>query len=178
MIGCTRRLARLAVLAAAALAGCATTPPPGDGVPWTSGRLSVRVDAAADKPASSVTAGFDLRGNGQQGELRLNSPLGNLIASARWAGDGAVLATGQGEARYEDLDTLSREALGEVLPLRAFPDWLAGRPWPGAASTARADGFDQLGWRVSMARFAEGFIEAAREAPPAVVVRVRLERPG
>lgn len=164
-------------LLAALLTACAT-PPASDGLPWTSGRLSVRVEAAAGKPASSATAAFDLRGNAEQGELRLNSPLGTVMASARWAGDGAVLATGQGEARYPDLETLSREALGEVLPLRAFPDWLAGRPWAGAASTPRPDGFEQLGWRVSLVAFAQGSLEAVRDAAPMTVVRVRLEKPG
>ena len=88
-----------------------------------------------------------------------------------------VLDTGQGETRYPDMDALSRQALGEVVPLRALPDWLAGRPWAGAASQARTDGFAQLGWTVSLAGLAEGRIDAVREDPPRVTVRVRLERP-
>lgn len=157
-------------------AGCASRPSD-DGAPWTSGRLSVRVDATTERSASSTSASFELRGNGDRGELRLSTPIGTLLASARWAADGVVLATGSAESRYDDLDSLSRDALGEVLPLRAFPDWLAGRPWPGAPSQARGDGFDQLGWRVSLARFADGWVEATRETPPTVLVRVRLERP-
>ena len=46
------------------------------------------------------------------------------------------------------LEDLSREALGEALPLAAWPDWLAGRPWGGAPHRATEGGFEQLGWQV------------------------------
>jgi outer membrane lipoprotein LolB len=167
-----------AVLAAVMLAGCATRPPAEVATSWTSGRLSVRVEATPARPASSLDADFDLRGDSRQGELRLSSLLGSRLATTRWSADEAVLDTGQGETRYADLETLSRDALGEVLPLRALPDWLAGRPWPGAASAIRGAGFEQLGWQVSLAAFADGRIDAVRSEPPRVTVRVRLERIG
>jgi outer membrane lipoprotein LolB len=163
------------LLAAALLAGCAS-PPRNAGEPvWTSGRLSVRIDATPSQAAQSVSAGFELRGDGQRGELRLNSPLGTLVASARWAAGEAVLTTPEGEQRFADLDGLSRTALGEALPLAALPDWLAGRPWAGAPNTRSADGFEQLGWQVQLTRRAEGWVEARRAAPPAVVVRIKLD---
>jgi len=162
-------------IASLLLAGCATRPPDMAEMPWTSGRLSVRVAATADVPARSVSAAFDLRGNGERGELRLSTSLGTLMASARWAPGQAVLTTSDGDTRYDDLDSLSREALGEALPLQALPDWLAGRPWPGAPSQPAADGFEQLGWRISLARFGEGWVDAERAAPPRVSVRARLE---
>lgn len=171
-------LAAGAGLAMLTLAGCATRPPADLSSPWTSGRLSVRVEATPERPASSLDADFDLRGDGRRGELRLSTPLGSRLATARWSADEAVLDTGQGETRYADLDALSRAALGEVLPLRALPDWLAGRPWPGAESASRPAGFEQLGWRVSLAAWADGRIDAVREQPPRVSVRVRLERGG
>lgn len=145
-------------------------------MPWTQGRLSVRVEALADRPARAVSADFDLRGSGNRGELRLSSPLGTMLASARWSADEVVLDQGRGEARFPDLDSLSRETLGEVLPLRAFPDWLAGRPWPGAPNQALPGGFEQLGWAVSLAGYAEGRVEVVRAAVPKVTVRVRLEK--
>lgn len=162
------------LLAGLVMAGCATRPPADAAMPWTSGKLSVRVDATADRPASSVAADFDLRGNSERGELRLSSPLGALLAATRWSATEVVLDTGQGETRYADLETLSQQTLGEVLPLRAFPDWLAGRPWAGAPSTSQADGFQQLGWSVSLAGLADGRVDAVRAAPPRVTVRVRL----
>ena len=174
-----RRLGRAlapALLIAALLGACATRPALDAALPWTSGRLALRVDAGAERPAHSLTADFELRGDAERGELRLSGALGSRLATTRWSADEAVLDTGQGERRYADLESLSRDALGEVLPLRALPDWLAGRPWPGAAHQAQADGFVQLGWAVSLAGFAEGRIDAVREAPPRVTVRVRLER--
>ncbi len=163
-----------ALFAAALLAACATVP---DAPPWTSGRLSLRIEASGDAPARSLGTGFELRGDGQRGELRLNSPLGTRLAAARWAPGEAVLATPEGERRFDSLDQLSRQALGEALPLAALPDWLAGRPWAGATHRERIDGFDQLGWQVLLNRRADGWIEARRQAPPAVVVRVKLDAP-
>jgi outer membrane lipoprotein LolB len=169
-----RRAAAAAMLAL--LAGCATRPP--DGGRWLSGRLSVKVDALADQPSRSLTSAFELQGDAERGELRLTSPLGTLVAAARWAPGEAVLDTASGRTTYADLDSLAREALGEALPLRALPAWLRGQPWPGADSRATATGFEQLGWQVGLARYAEGWLEATRDRPPAVTVRARLEPPG
>jgi hypothetical protein len=122
-------------------------------MPWTSGRLSVRVEATADKSASNVSADFDLRGDSSRGELRLSSPLGAVLAATRWSATEVVLDTGQGPTRYADLETLSRDALGEALPLRAFPDWLAGRPVArravgGAGRRLRAAGVGRVAGRL------------------------------
>ena len=163
------------------LAACATRPPPSQDMPWTSGRLSVQVAADGARAARNVSAGFDLRGNAERGELRLTSPLGSLVAAARWWPGSAVLQTPQGQVDFPDLDSLSNEALGESLPLQALPDWLAGRPWLGASSqpleAAQGAGFEQLGWRVLLARLDEGHLDAERLAPPVVKLRVRLEKP-
>ena len=61
--------------------------------------------------------------------------------------------------------------------MAALIDWLRARAWPGAPSATRDGGFEQLGWRVDLSRFAEGWVVAARDAAPAVSVRARLERP-
>lgn len=166
-----------ALLAAAALLGACATPPPVlvDGGAVTSGRLSLRVEAIADRAAQGLTAAFELQGRAERGELRLLSPLGSQLVSARWAPGSAVLDTPAGRQAYASLDELSLQALGEVLPLAALPDWLAGRPWPGAAHQAGTNGFEQLGWRVDLARHAEGWVLAQRDAPPAVVLRIRLD---
>jgi len=157
------------------LAGCASTAPaPGETV-WTTGRLSVRIEAQADRAAQSVSAGFELRGDGRGGELRLNSPLGTRVATARWAPGLAVLDDGRGEQAYENLAALAQQALGEALPLEALPDWLAGRPWAGAPHAAATEGFTQLGWQVDLSRRVEGWIEMHRSSPPSVRVRVKLD---
>ena len=162
--------------AAASLSACVTAPPPAGGAPWTTGRLSLRADATPQQPAQSLSAAFELRGSGEAGELRLNSPLGTQLVAATWAPGHALLRTPEGERRFSSLEELSRQALGESLPLGALPDWLVARPWPAAAHTRNADGFEQLGWLVVTTRFAEGWVTAQRGTPPAVQLRVKLDR--
>ena len=166
----------LAAALGALLAGCATPPPATPGGGWTSGRLSVHVEASAARAAQDLSAAFDLRGQGDRGELQLSSPLGTLLAVARWAPGSASLRTPQGERDFGSLDELARQALGEALPLAALPDWVAGRPWPGAGHSLRPEGFEQLDWTVRTERLGEGFITAQRSVAPAVVLRVRLDR--
>ena len=169
-----------ALLAAASLIGaCATAPPVSVDVGAViSGRLSLRVEAAAERPAQGLTAAFELQGYSERGELRLLSPLGGTLAAARWAPGQVLLVTPAGRQVFASLDELSLQTLGEVVPLAALPDWLAGRPWPGAAHQTDNSGFAQLGWRVDLARRAEGWVFAQRNAPPAVALRIRLDGPG
>ncbi|MBL8288377.1 MAG: outer membrane lipoprotein LolB [Rubrivivax sp.] len=180
-------------MSAALLGACASAPPATENLALTaSGRLAVRVDATAERPAQSLSAAFEWRGDGERGELTLLSPLGSRIAQARWTPQDAWLVTPEGQARFESLEALAERAFGERIPLAAWPDWLAGRPWPGAASAplaaaasasaggagaaGAAPGFEQLGWRVDLARYSEGRIEAQRSAPPAVAVRIVLDK--
>jgi outer membrane lipoprotein LolB len=139
------------------------------------GRLSVQVAPHGGQPARSVSASFELRGTAEQGELDLSGPLGQTVARARWAPGRAQLLTSDGERSFPDLESLAGEALGERLPLGALVDWLRGRPWRGAPSRSTADGFEQLNWRVDLARAAEGAIVATRSEPPAVTVRARVD---
>ena len=170
------------VLAALLIAACATAPlpAPSPGEALT-GRLAVRVDGEGGAAPRSVSAAFELLGNPQAGRLNLSTPLGSVLAQARWALGSVVLTTPQGEKTFADLDALTREVLGESLPVAALFDWLRGRPWPGAASTATVapaePGFAQLGWVVSLARFDEAWVAARREQPPVVTVRAKLDRP-
>lgn len=175
---------RLASLVAAVLMGaCAVTPKAVDGIggDTLSGRLAVRVEATQGVPARSVSAGFELRGDAGRGRLDLSTPLGSVLAQARWSPGSVVLATPQGDTRYEDLDALTSAVLGESLPVAALFDWLRGRPWPGAASTPNVapaePGFAQLGWVVSLARFDDAQVAARRERAPVVTVRAQLDRP-
>lgn len=176
------KAARLRLAAAftayAVLAGCASLKTPNaDGSQVLTGRLSVRVES---EPVRALSAAFELSGNAHEGAMALTSPLGNTLAQARWKPDDVVLETPGSQQRYPDLDALAERALGERVPLAALFDWLRGRPWAGARSEALASGeagFSQLGWRVGLARYAEGWVEARRDAPPAVTMRARLDAP-
>jgi outer membrane lipoprotein LolB len=165
-------------LLAVALTGCASVGQQAPaGSTTLSGKLSVRVEATTSAPARSESGNFELKGTPEAGQLNLSTPLGTVMAQARWAGQRAWLATAQGETAYPDLDSLTQEMLGEPLPVAALFDWLRGRPWPGTASRANASGFDQLGWSVDLTRFNEGWIAARRAQPPAVLVRAKVDPP-
>jgi outer membrane lipoprotein LolB len=182
MLAVRRRFGRvLAVVTGAALvAACTTVPPAPAAAPaeTLSGRLALRVEPVGNEAAHAISAAFDLRGNARAGTLGLSTPLGSMLAQARWSPAEVVLVTPRETRRFATLDALTREVLGESVPVEAWFDWLRGRPWPGAPSTP-ADappGFRQLGWRVDLARFGEGTIAATREDPaPVVTVRIRLD---
>jgi outer membrane lipoprotein LolB len=170
-------------LAAALLGGCAIAPPmstqaTGDSL---AGRMTVHVAPTASTDARSITAAFELQGGPQQGRLDLSTPLGTVLAQARWAPGLIALVTSQGETRFATMDALTREILGESIPVAALFDWLHGRPWPGAPSSPSTPpdepGFRQLGWAVDLARFEQGLIAARRDSAPVVTVRAKLDGP-
>jgi outer membrane lipoprotein LolB len=99
------------------------------------------------------------------------------LAVARWQ-PGQAWVQAQGERRdYASLDELTRDLMGEALPVEALFDWLQARPWPGAASEARSDGpgFVQLGWTVGLEGAADGLIVARRSTPTPVTVRAKVD---
>ncbi len=162
------------------VAGCASVAPlaPNTGSDSISGRLALRVEAIGAEPARAFSAAFDLRGDAESGALGLSTPLGSMLAQARWGRGEVVLMTPQGTRRFADLDALTREVLGESVPIEAWFDWLRGRPWPAttSAATMGSAGFEQLGWSVDLARFADGAVLATRTRPlPAVTVRIQLD---
>ncbi len=167
---------KLLASATLALSGCANLVPQ-QSPPDLAGRLAVRVDASPQTPPKSFSADFDLRGNADRGTLRLTGPLGATLAEVRWQPGSAEIAGSQGARAYDTLDDMAQDLFGEPLPLVALIDWLRGRPWSGAPSVKRPDGFDQLGWRVDLGGFAEGLLQATRERAPAVSVRALLEKP-
>jgi outer membrane lipoprotein LolB len=186
------------VIASIWLVACTTVPPatPAGAGDVLSGRLALRVEPLGSEAPRALSAAFDLRGDPSAGTLGLSTPLGSMLAQARWSPAEVVLTTPRETRRFASLDALTREALGESVPIEAWFDWLRGRPWPGAPSAPveiapsapagrapdaslemRAPGFRQLGWRVDLAQFGEGTISATREAPaPVVTVRIRLDR--
>ena len=174
------------------LLACATPSPPPvpvDSAGMLSGRLAVVVSGPDSNnatggqptPAQSLSAAFELRGSSQAGSLDLISPLGSIMARAVWSPAGAHLQSSRGSQRYEDIASLTRDMLGESLPVETWFDWLRGRPWVGAPSSKNEapapEGFSQMGWQVDLSRFAQSVIVAERERAPRVLLRARLDRP-
>lgn len=154
------------VAALVLLAGCATAPKPSgpaDAVngPW-SGRLALRVE---DKPGESFSAGFELKGTAQAGELTLHSPLGGIAAVLSWR-PGSALLRSNGQAReFPSVDTLIEHVAGAAIPVAALFDWLKG-------IDAQVPG-----WRADLSQLGQGRLAAKRLQPqPQADLRVVLER--
>ena len=148
-----------------ALAGCAMPPRGAEtpGQPYWSGRLGLQVHG---EPPQSFSAGFELRGRPEAGELALYSPLGATLAQLRWAPGLAELQAEGQRRQYDSIDTLTREATGTALPLTALFAWLDGRP------------AEVPGWQADLSRIADGRLVAQRSMPlPTAELRVVLQQP-
>ena len=164
----SRRLGLLTSLwfATIFIAGCAQLPRATDPndveiSSWT-GRISLQVQS---EPPQAFFAGFELRGSAEQGELVLNSPLGNSLALLRWSAEEAILDSGNQIQRFASVGELIEKATGAALPVPALFDWLRGK------NTA-ADG-----WTADLTQQAEGRISASRTVPqPRADLRVVLAR--
>ena len=164
-----------ALLLAAALAGCAQlpkTPPAETSEARLSGRISVTVAGNVHQRGTGGAASFELFGGPQAGRLELTSPLGALVARASWQPGLVTLQTPSDERRFDDLDALTRELLGEPVPVAALFDWLKARPWAAVPHQKTAAGFEQLGWRIEPKLPA---LVATRLAEPTVTLRAKLD---
>ena len=155
------------LMATAFMAGCASPPRavgPNDAkISFWSGRLSLQVQS---EPPQAFFAGFELKGNPMQGELTLNSPLGNSLAVLRWSPQEAVLDSGNQIQRFATVDELIEKATGAAVPLPALFDWLDGK-------NTVADG-----WNADLSQQAEGRISASRTMPqPRSDLRIVLATP-
>ena len=153
-----------AALCAVLLAGCAVPPrtPTAPGVQAWNGRLALTVEGQASQ---SFSAGFELKGAPESGELTLTNPLGGTVAVLAWVPGRATLRSNGSVREFPSVEALAREATGSELPLTALFDWLAGKPTPVA------------GWEADVTQVAEGRLRARRtEPPPAADLRVLFER--
>jgi outer membrane lipoprotein LolB len=157
---------RLALLAAtlALLAGCASpvkTALPPDAQVWA-GRMALSVEGARNQ---SFSAGFELKGAPQAGELTLFNPLGGTVGVLAWAPGSATLRSGNDVRQFASLDELSTEVTGAAIPVTALFDWLGGKPT------------EVPGWQVDLSDLGQGRLRAQRTSPPPPAdLRLALER--
>jgi outer membrane lipoprotein LolB len=162
----------LAAACALLLAGCAVPPraPTAPGVQAWSGRLALTVDGQSNpspgsNPGQSFSAGFELRGAPEAGELSLYNPLGGTIAVLSWSPGVATMRANGSTRQFPSLEALAQEATGAPLPVTALFDWLSGKATPIA------------GWQADVSRVAEGRLHARRsDPPPPADLRVLFER--
>jgi outer membrane lipoprotein LolB len=144
--------------------GCAVPPrtPVAPGVQAWSGRLALTVEGQSSQ---SFSAGFELKGAPEAGELSLFNPLGGTIAVLGWTADSATLRSNGNTRQFPSLEALAQEATGAPLPVAALFDWLGGKPTPIA------------GWQPDVSQVAEGRLRARRtDPPPPADLRVLFER--
>ncbi|WP_238342632.1 outer membrane lipoprotein LolB [Polaromonas vacuolata] len=163
----SRRSLAFAGLVSSALimSGCASTPTSinqQDQTDVWAGRLSLQIHS---EPAQAFFAGFELRGNAQQGELSLTSPIGSTLGLMRWSPGQATLATGGEIKRYSSTDELIEKSTGAAIPLSALFDWLRG------TNTVLS------GWTADLSRQQDGRIDATRRSPaPLTQLRIVLNQ--
>jgi outer membrane lipoprotein LolB len=160
------RLLSFALVSLALLSACVQMPPTRTtlATPQTwSGRLSLQVQS---EPPQSFSGGFEIQGNRQQGELRLNSPLGNTVLAAGWSPHQATLYAGRETRHFGSMDALIEASTGAALPVDALFDLLVGK------------GAESNGWTADLTRQPEGRIVARRTFPlPQSELRIVLDAP-
>ncbi|MBC7681638.1 MAG: outer membrane lipoprotein LolB [Ferruginibacter sp.] len=153
------------LLCAVLLAGCAhlnSGRQNADPSAFWSGRLALQVDGSA---AQSFSAGFELKGSAQAGELMLFNPLGGTLARMVWQPGSATLHANGEVQPFDSLEALVAHATGAPLPLAALFDWLHG------SNTLVP------GWQADLGRLADGRLTAVRSQPdPAATLRVVLDK--
>ena len=148
-----------------------------------SGRLNLRVQQMRTGATDAGTLLFDFEGTPQDGTLVLQTVIGTAVAAARWNPQGAEIITAQGKRNGPTLDDVAVALLGQSLPLEALLHWVRAQPWGKAVHQVRPEGFEQLGWIVSLEGWHERVITAryrARADRPDdldITVRARLDEP-
>lgn len=126
------------------------------------GRLALQVE---DNPSQSFSAGFELRGRADAGELMLYNPMGGTLAALNWGPGSATLRSGSEVRQFASVDALLANATGTAIPVASLFDWLSG------SNTA------VKGWEADLSQLAQGRLRARRVAPaPVTDLRVALDK--
>jgi len=128
---------------------------------WT-GRISLQIQS---EPLQAFFAGFELKGQADNGELTLTSPLGSILGIMRWSPGEATLMQGGSVKRFASTDELLAQATGAAVPVSALFDWLDGKDTPTP------------GWLADLSQQGNGRITAKRVNPaPLADLRIVLDR--
>ncbi len=153
----------VAALLALSLGGCASVPSitrvdPASSFPpnWTlQGRIGVQ------SGEQSVSGQIHWQHRPETDEVLMTSPLGQGVARIVRDAEGVALEVpNQPTRRAPDADTLTREALGYVLPVAGLTWWVQARPDPGHAFEATRDDAGRLaqlrqnGWVIDYLQYA------------------------
>ena len=126
------------------------------------GRISLQIQS---EPAQAFFASFELKGQAQNGELTLISPLGSILGTMRWSPGEAILTQGGSTKRFLSTDELLAQATGAAIPVSALFDWLDGKDTPTP------------GWMVDLSQQGNGRVTAKRVAPaPQADLRIILDK--
>ncbi len=126
------------------------------------GRIGLQIES---EPPQAFFAGFELKGQVEQGELSLTSPIGSTLAVMRWSPTEAVLESGGELKRFDSVDALLEKTTGAAIPVTALFDWLNGK------------NTSLNGWTADLSQQATGRVEATRTTPlPATKLRIVFEK--
>ena len=150
-------------LLALLLGGCASVSPvsPAIEVPFQSDSwiLQGRIGVLSDEQNLSGQIRWQHRED--RDELLMTSPLGQGVARIVRNGECVALEMPNQPTRHaRDADTLTREALGYVLPVTGLTWWVQARPAPGRAFEATRDAAGRLtqlkqdGWTIDYLQYA------------------------
>ena len=135
--------------------------PVAPGLQVWSGRLALTVEGQSSQ---SFSAGFELKGAPEAGELSLFNPLGGTVAVLAWSPGSATLRANGSTRQFPSLEALAQEATGAPLPVASLFDWLGGKSTPVP------------GWEPDLSQVAEGRLRARRiDPPPPVDLRLVFE---
>ena len=126
------------------------------------GRISLQIQS---DPAQAFFAAFELKGQADNGELTLISPLGNILGVMRWSPGEATLMQGGNVTRFASTDELLAQTTGAAVPVSALFDWLNGKNTPTP------------GWLADLSQQGNGRVAAKRIDPaPQADLRIVLDK--
>lgn len=163
----------LALIAIAALAGCASQAPVDDGGrqagQWERQQAEVEAfdtwnlvgKAGLRTPDESTSANLDWNQTPYYFRMLISGPFGGGRSVLEGREGRFSLTTGEGRFEAETPEALMEEQLGWSLPVRAMPDWVRGLPGDHASFQLETDelGFpshlSQDGWEIDYRDWAE-----------------------